>query len=141
MSAAGANGNRRNYFTVTGFVSNHWRKRLILDDESSIDELNGYKNPTGASLRSNRFTHVSRILLRCKDDPDEFVEVLLYDEWANDSGFINPGDEINLEVSHSQVTDMRDEIRKTVHSYSISLQPDEDKKSLIFIRVSRSLLL
>lgn len=141
MSAASANGNRRNYFTVTGFVSNHWRKRLILDDESSVDELNGYKNPTGASLRSNRFTHVSRILLRCKDDPDEFVEVLLYDEWANDSGFINPGDEIHLEVSHSQVTDMRDEIRKTVHSYSISLQPDETKKSLIFIRVSRSLLL
>lgn len=140
MSEASATGNRTNYFTVTGFVTNHLRKRPILGDDSSIDDLNGFEHHAGRSSRSHHFKYVSRILLRCKDHPDEFVEVLLYDEWANDSGFINPGDQVNLEVSHCQVRDMRDEMRKTVHSYSISLQPDETKKSLIFIRVSQSLL-
>jgi hypothetical protein len=141
MLAVSATGIRPNYFTVTGIVSNHWKKRLITDDDSSIDEFNCFGHPTGGSLRSNRFKYVSRIFLRCKDDPDEYVEVLLYDQWAIDSGFINTGDEVNLEVSHCQVRDMRDEIRKTAHSYSISLQPDETKKSLIFIRVSQSLFL
>jgi hypothetical protein len=141
MLAASATGNRPNYFTVTGIVSYHWKKRLITDDDSSIDEFNCFVHPAGTSLRSNRFKYVSRIFLRCKDDLDEFIEVLLYDEWAIDTGFINTGDEVTLEVSHCQVRDLRDEIRKTVHSYSISLQPDETKKPLIFIRVSRSLLL
>lgn len=139
--AAGANGSHANYFTVTGLVSSHWKRWPIRDDDSRIDDMNGCEHISSELLRSHLPKDVSRILLKCKDDPDELVEVILYNEWANDSSFINPGDEVTLEVSHCQVRDMRDEMPKTGYSYSIALQPDDPNKPLIFIRVSRILTL